>query len=119
MTSWPLLDANLILIIEIVLMGAIFTMNSADQILQTRDAGYTATGRFFLSAQLMPLFEHLSTNTLVIVERSAWWIHIIGILAFAVYVTYSKHLHIFMAFPNTYYRKLGSTRENDQYARSH
>ena len=106
MTAWPRLDANLILVIEIVLMAAIFTMNSTDQILQTRDAGYTATGTFLLSAQLIPVFESLSTQTLVVVERSAWWIHIIGILAFAVYVTYSKHLHIFMAFPNTYYASL-------------
>ena len=108
MTAWPRLDANLILIIEIVLMAAIFTMNSTDQILQTRDAGYTTTGTFLLSAQLIPVFESLSTQTLVVVERSAWWIHIIGILAFAVYVTYSKHLHIFMAFPNTYYASLGT-----------
>jgi heterodisulfide reductase subunit C len=106
MTAWPRLDANLILIIEIVLMAAIFTMNSTDQILQTRDAGYTATGTFLLSAQLIPVFESLSTQALVVVERSAWWVHIIGILAFAVYVTYSKHLHIFMAFPNTYYASL-------------
>ena len=106
MTAWPRLDANLILIIEIVLMAAIFTMNGTDQVLQTRDAGYTATGTFLLSAQLMPVFESLSTQALVVLERSAWWIHIIGILAFAVYVTYSKHLHIFMAFPNTYYASL-------------
>jgi ferredoxin len=107
MTSWPRLDANLILIIEILLMAAIFTMNSTDQILQSRDAAaYTPTGKFFLSAQLMPLFDGASTATLIILERSAWWIHIIGILAFAVYITYSKHLHIFMAFPNTYFANL-------------
>ncbi len=106
MTSWPRLDGNLILIIEILLMGAIFTMNATDQILQDRGAGYTATGTFFLSAQLIPIFEGLSTNGLVIIERVAWWLHIIGILAFAVYVTYSKHLHIFMAFPNTYFSNL-------------
>ncbi len=106
MTSWPRLDGNLILIIEIVLMAAIFTMNSTDQILQERGAGYTTTGTFIISAQLMPLFESLSTQALVMVERFAWWIHIIGILAFALYVTYSKHLHIFMAFPNTYFANL-------------
>ncbi len=108
MTSWPRLDANLILIIEILLMAAIFTMNATDQILQTRGAGYTATGRFFLSAQLIPLFEGASTAQLILGERVAWWAHIIGILGFAVYVTYSKHLHIFMAFPNTYYGNLNA-----------
>jgi heterodisulfide reductase subunit C len=106
MTTWPRLDANLILIIEILLMAAIFTMNATDQILQTRDVAYTITGKFYLSAQMIPLFQSTSTSTLIIIERLAWWIHIIGILAFAVYVTYSKHLHIFMAFPNTYYSNL-------------
>lgn len=106
MTSWPRLDANLILIIEILLMAAIFTMNATDQILQGRDDYYTATGKFIISAQLMPLFAGMDTGTLIITERLAWWLHIIGILGFAVYVTYSKHLHIFMAFPNTYYSNL-------------
>lgn len=106
MTAWPRLDANLILVIEILLMVAIFTMNATDQILQTRDAGYVNTGKLLLSAQLIPFFQNGSTESLVFIERFAWWIHIIGILAFAVYVTYSKHLHIFMAFPNTYYSNL-------------
>ena len=106
MTSWPRLDANLILIIEILLMAAIFTMNATDQILQGRDDYYTATGTFIISAQLIPLFEAMDTSTLILTERTAWWLHIIGILGFAVYVTYSKHLHIFMAFPNTYYSNL-------------
>ncbi len=107
MTSWPKLDANLILIIEIILMLAILTMNASDQILQTRgDQHYVATGTFFFSAFLMPLFQGLSDGALVLVERFAWWFHIIGIFAFAVYVTYSKHLHIFMAFPNTWYSNL-------------
>ena len=106
MTTWPRLDANLILIIEILLMAAIFTMNATDQILQTRDVAYTTTGKFYLSAQIIPLFQSASTSVLIVIERLAWWIHIIGILAFAVYVTYSKHLHIFMAFPNTYYSNL-------------
>ena len=108
MTSWPRLDANLILIIEILLMVAIFSMNATDQVLQHRDAGYTATGRFVLSAQLIPLYDGFSTGSLIYVERAAWWIHIIGILGFAVYITYSKHLHIFLAFPNTYFFNLDS-----------
>ena len=106
MTSWPRLDGNLILIIEITLMVAILTMNATDQLLQSKDSHYVQTGRLFFSSFLMPLFKNLSTHSLIIVERVAWWFHIIGIFGFALYVTYSKHLHIFMAFPNTYFAKL-------------
>lgn len=106
MTQWPRMDANLILITEIVLMTAILTMNAADQMLQTRDSHYVATGSLFFSSYLVPLFQNLETSSLILIERFAWWFHIIGILGFAVYVTYSKHLHIFLAFPNTYYANL-------------
>lgn len=106
MTSWPTLDANLILVIEIILMFAILVMNATDQILQTKDEHYTATGGLFFSSFLIPFFENMGTATLIFIERFAWWFHIVGILAFAVYVTYSKHLHIFLAFPNVYYGDL-------------
>jgi len=105
--GWAALDANLILVIEIILMFAILTMNATDQILAGRgDAHYQVLGPLFFSSFLQPLFEGLSNGTLVLVERFAWWFHIAGILAFAVYVTYSKHLHIFLAFPNTWYANL-------------
>lgn len=106
MTPWPRLDANLILIAEIVLMLAILTMNATDQILQQTNNHYTPTGRIFFSSFLIPLFEGLPVSTLVSIERFAWWFHIVGILGFGVYITYSKHLHIFLAFPNTYFAKL-------------
>lgn len=106
MTSWPRLDANLILITEIVLMLAIFTMNATDQILQSRSEHFTPTGTLFISSILIPAFQATSTNSLIVIERFAWWFHIVGILAFTIYITYSKHLHIFMAFPNTFYAKL-------------
>lgn len=106
MTKWPTLDANLILVIEVVLMFAILTMNASDQILQGRDSHYVSTGKLFFSSLIVPLFEGMSTTSLIILERAAWWFHIIGILAFSVYVTFSKHLHIFLAFPNTYYASL-------------
>ncbi len=108
MTNWPKLDANLILIFEIVLMFAILTMNAADQILQSRDvAGFPTTGFMGFSGFLvMPLFQSMDSGMLIAIERIAWWLHIIGIFAFAIYVTYSKHLHIFLAFPNTYYSNL-------------
>jgi ferredoxin len=106
MTEWPRLDANLILITEVVLMAAILTMNAADQILQTHNDHYTPTGKLFFSSFLTPVFQNLQPASLLLIERFAWWFHIIGILGFAVYITFSKHLHIFLAFPNTYFAKL-------------
>ena len=106
LSAWPRLDANIILITEIILMIAVFTMNASDQILQQRDAAhYPSTGTLFLSSFLISGLESFDTDLLVLIERGAWWFHIIGILAFAVYVTYSKHLHIFLAFPNTWYAR--------------
>lgn len=110
--GWPALDANLILVIEIILMFAILTMNATDQILANRgDEHYLALGPLFFSSMLMPIFEGISDGALVFVERFAWWFHIVGILAFAIYVTYSKHLHIFLAFPNTWYSNLKAKGE--------
>jgi heterodisulfide reductase subunit C len=106
LTKWPRMDANIILFTEVILMIAILSMNAADQILQTRDDHYTPTGSLFFSSFLLPIFQNIETATLIMIERIAWWFHIIGILAFSVYVTYSKHLHIFLAFPNTYFAKL-------------
>ena len=105
-TGWARLDANLILFSEIILMTAILTMNAADQVLQTQDSHYTSTGALFFSSYLTSTLQHLNASTLIFIERFAWWFHIIGILGFAVYITYSKHLHIFLAFFNTYYAKL-------------
>jgi heterodisulfide reductase subunit C len=107
LTSWPRRDANIILVTEIVLMVAILGMNAADQILQARAAEhYIATGPLYLSTLLTPALQNLGTSTLIFVERAAWWFHIVGILGFAIYITYSKHLHIFLAFPNTYFANL-------------
>jgi len=103
MKGWPGLDANIILVTEIVLMIAILSMNAADQILQKTDSHYYPTGKLFFSSFLIPLMDGVPAGTLVFIERAAWWFHIIGILGFAAYVTYSKHLHIFLAFPNTYF----------------
>jgi heterodisulfide reductase subunit C len=107
MRGWATLDANLILVIEIILMFAILTMNATDQILATRGVeGYTLLNGLFFSDMIQPLFVNMGEGALIIIERFAWWFHIIGILAFAIYVTYSKHLHIFLAFPNTWYSNL-------------
>ncbi len=106
--GWPRSDANYILITEIVLMSLFLIMNTADSILYQRGhPNYASTpGNFIVSQYLQPLFEGFSNETLVGVERSAWWLHIIGILAFLNYLPYSKHLHILLAFPNAYYARL-------------
>jgi ferredoxin len=108
-TKWPRTDANIILITEILLMLAFLSWNASDAVLQSRAVGHYAglnTGPFFFSRFLMPLFEGWSTTSLIVYERTAWWFHILGILGFSIYVTYSKHLHIFLAFPNTYFSRL-------------
>ncbi|MCU0418009.1 MAG: (Fe-S)-binding protein [Cytophagaceae bacterium] len=108
MTSAPTLDATIILIVEIVLMKAFLFMNACDLVLQSRgEEHYWITGSFLVSSSLTSYFTSFSSESLMWLERAFWWIHIIGVLAFANYVFYhSKHLHIFMAFINAYYVKL-------------
>ncbi len=109
--GWPRSDANYILITEIVLMSLFLTMNATDGVLQQRNYGTYgehAVGSFYFSGLLQPLFTGMSDSTLVAIERTAWWLHIIGILAFLNYLPYSKHLHIILAFPNAYYARLES-----------
>lgn len=107
LNGFPVIDANTILLAEIILMTALLTMNAADSVLQ--DMGnkhYHKVGDFAFSGFLKPIFSSWSEVALVAYERITWWLHILGILAFALYVTYSKHLHIFLAFPNTYFSNL-------------
>ncbi|MBR9860194.1 (Fe-S)-binding protein [bacterium] len=107
MKGWPSKDATYILLIEIVLMAALLKMNAADQVLQAKGADhYIAAGSFPVSQFLVPFFEPFSISTLIVFERVLWWAHILGILAFLNYIPFSKHLHIFLAFPNTYYSRL-------------
>ena len=107
MKGWPKNDANMILYIELVLMFLFLTMNAADfKLQQLGVAHYVEAGSFPISQFMVPFFDGLSTQTLLIIERSAWWLHIVGILFFLNYLYYSKHLHILLAFPNTYYGKL-------------
>lgn len=106
MTTWPKTDANFILIAEVLLMGAFLLMNAADYQLQLAgDAHYIKAGAFPVSGWLSPMLL-LSTQNLILLERSCWWFHILGILAFLNYLPYSKHLHIVLAFPNTYFSRL-------------
>ena len=107
MKGWPKKDADLILYIELVLMILFLTMNGADYQLQQMDVyPYVEAGAFPVSQYLSGIFAGMTEDGLVLVERGAWWLHILGILFFLNYLYYSKHLHILLAFPNTYYGNL-------------
>lgn len=103
-------DAATILFIEIILMGALLKMNAADQILQARGIEhYIQAGSFPISSWLLvPFFNMFTTETLVFFERIAWWFHIIGIFIFMNYLPFSKHFHVILAFPNTWYSNLNA-----------
>lgn len=107
MTKWPRNDANIILVTEIFLMIAFLKMNAADHYLQLADAeGYVEAGSFPVSSVLFSFFASYSNEFLMFIERGAWWFHIIGIFLFLNFLPYSKHFHILLAFPNTYYSNL-------------
>jgi heterodisulfide reductase subunit C len=107
LNNWPRSDANIILFTEILLMTAFLTMNAADSVLQSRGyEHYISAGSFPVSTYLTNMFSSMSNPSLVTVERICWWFHIIGILAFLNYLPYSKHFHILLAFPNTWYSNL-------------
>lgn len=100
--GWPKHDANWILIIEFALMVAFFTMNAADYYADAQ----RFTSNFPISKHLFPFFGSFSLESLHIIEKSAWWFHFVGILFFMNYLYYSKHLHIILAFPSTWYANL-------------
>jgi Fe-S oxidoreductase len=107
MTLWPRTDANIILITEILLMSAILLMNASDTVLQSLPGNhYADAGGFTVSSFIAPLLANISGGNLMFIERFCWWFHIVGVLAFLNYIPYSKHFHVFLAFPNVYYSKL-------------
>ena len=97
MKGWPKNDGNIILYFEVVLMCLFLIMNATDLTFQASNSGN------LISQFITPLFSGVSEGTLLIIERGAWWMHIVGILIFLNYLYFSKHLHILLAFPNTYY----------------
>ena len=103
MMGWPKLDADLILYFEILLMSLFLLMNATDVEFQMMNNGNIVSGLIF------PFFDGLSDQTLHYLERSFWWLHIIGILIFLNYLYYSKHLHIILAFPNTFYGSISNS----------
>jgi len=108
MTSWPRLDANLILAGELILVCAILTMNSADTMLQQlKPEEYHSTGFLPVSGWLGPLlFKGMPSDWLVWIERIGWWAHVLVVYAFLVYLPFSKHLHIVLAFFNSWYARI-------------
>ncbi|MBQ0732997.1 4Fe-4S dicluster domain-containing protein [Aquimarina celericrescens] len=112
--GWPKNDGNIILYFEVVLMTLFLTMNAADLQLQELGADhYIKAGSYPVSQFISPLFNGMSEGSLVLLERGAWWLHILGILVFLNYLYFSKHLHILLAFPNTYYGDLKPQGEFD------
>ena len=107
MQGWPKTDANLILVFEIVLMFAFLLMNASDSLLVAMNSiHYNVEFENPISQYFIPLIDNLSESSLIFVERICWWFHIVGILAFLNYLVISKHLHIILAFPNTYYSNI-------------
>lgn len=117
MLGWPTKDANLILIMEIVLVTCIFTMNGTDEVLYSLGKShYEGIGsfNFSISQHLGPaLFGGMSESTLHILERVGWWGHLVMVIAFLNYLYFSKHLHILLAFPNTYFADLNAKGKFD------
>ena len=105
--GWPRSDANYILLTEIVLMTLFLTMNSTDRALQLQgNEHYHDTGSFIISGLFANGLSSMAPTTLIAIERTCWWLHILGIFAFLNYLPYSKHLHIILAFPNAYFARL-------------
>jgi heterodisulfide reductase subunit C len=104
LNGWPRSDANYILVFEIILMSLFLIMNSADRNLQTRGyEHYHDVHTFWISGIIAPGLSGLTSSSLLGIERGAWWLHITGVFVFLNYLPYSKHLHIILSFPNTYY----------------
>lgn len=107
MKGWPKNDGNIILYFEVVLMCLFLVMNATDTAFQNLDSGNV------MSQYIVPFFNGFSDTALHTIERTTWWIHIIGILTFLNYLYYSKHLHILLAFPNTFYGNLNPKGQFD------
>ncbi|MEM6686069.1 MAG: (Fe-S)-binding protein [Bacteroidota bacterium] len=103
MKGWPKSDGNIILYFEVVLMSLFLFMNASDVAFQEAGSGNV------ISQFLYPIFQGPENVEMAhIVERTTWWLHIAGILVFLNYLYYSKHLHILLAFPNTWYANLNA-----------
>lgn len=110
----PKKDANVILYFEVVLMSLFLLMNASDFWLQQAGvAHFTSVGSFPVSQFIAPFFNGISESGVIMLEKTFWWLHIIGILIFLNYLYFSKHLHILLAFPNTYFADLNAKGKLD------
>lgn len=115
----PKKDANYILYFEVVLMTLFLLMNASDLHLQNVPGGYShfiKAGSFPISQFLEPLFNGMSNELVMLLSELFWWLHIVGILVFMNYLYFSKHLHILLAFPNTYFANLNPEGQFDNLA---
>ena len=115
--GWPKTDANYILYFEVVLMSLFLFMNASDLWLQSMNVPhYIQAGSFPVSQFIAPIFNGMNESSVIVMERSVWWLHITGILVFLNYLYFSKHLHILLAFPNTYFANLRPQGQFDNLA---
>jgi heterodisulfide reductase subunit C len=111
MKGWPKMDGNMILFMELILVFCIFTMNGADEALYRAGVSHAenlgdGSMNYTISSMIAPMFEGMNEGTLHTLERVGWWGHVIMVFAFLNYIPYSKHFHILLAFPNTFYSNL-------------
>ncbi len=109
LNGYPKNDANYILYFEVVLMSLFLLMNASDLHLQQVPGGFShfiKAGSFPISQFIEPIFNGMSNELVMLLSEAFWWLHIIGILIFMNYLYFSKHLHILLAFPNTYFANL-------------
>lgn len=119
LTGFPKSDANYILYFEVVLMSLFLLMNATDLHLQNVPGGFShfvKAGSFPISQFIEPLFNGMSNELVLLLNEVFWWLHIVGILCFMNYLYFSKHLHILLAFPNTYFANLNPQGQFDNLA---
>jgi heterodisulfide reductase subunit C len=117
--GWPKGDANYILYFEITLMSLFLLMNASDLHLQNVPGGFShfiKAGSFPISQFIAPVFNGMSNELVMLLNEGFWWLHIVGILVFMNYLYFSKHLHILLAFPNTYFANLNPQGQFDNLA---
>jgi heterodisulfide reductase subunit C len=109
LNGFPKNDANYILYFEVVLMSLFLLMNASDLHLQNIPGGFShfiKAGSYPISQFIEPIFNGVSSELVMLLNELFWWLHIIGILVFMNYLYFSKHLHILLAFPNTFFADL-------------
>jgi heterodisulfide reductase subunit C/nitrate reductase gamma subunit len=97
------LDANIALSIILLLMLSLLGMNTY-YLLEAGGSGHEIVGVYPVSQILAGWLDAGETNHLL--HELNWWAHILLIFAFANYLPYSKHFHVFMSVPNVFLSRL-------------